>query len=146
MDFSLSAIGISVEALRRHEGFRAEMYKCPAGYWTIGYGHNLEHRAISKEVADLMLFQAVEDTVKELNRRLPFFSSLDNVRQSVLINMGFNLGVNGLLKFRKMIDALEEKNYDLAAHEMLDSKWATQVGSRATELAFMMKAGANEAS
>lgn len=68
-----------------------------------------------------------------------WFTTLDDIRQKVVIDMAFNLGVNGVLSFKNMIQALKEKDYDKAAEEMLDSLWAEQVGNRADRLAKMMR-------
>jgi lysozyme len=67
--------------------------------------------------------------------------SIDSVRADVLVNMAFNMGVNGLLKFKKMIAAIDDRNYDEAAIEMLNSRWAVQVGKRANELSKQMRTG-----
>jgi lysozyme len=72
---------------------------------------------------------------------MPLFLSLNPVRQVVLANMAFNMGMPTLLTFGRMLGALAEKDWDRAAAEVLDSKWARQVGSRATELAELMRRG-----
>ncbi|MCV6587566.1 MAG: hypothetical protein OIF57_00865 [Marinobacterium sp.] len=72
---------------------------------------------------------------------IPIFTRLDAARQLVLANMAYNLGVPRLKGFRKMWRALEQGDYKLAAAEMLDSRWARQVGKRATELAEQRRAG-----
>lgn len=80
--------------------------------------------------------------VKRLhNQLLPSMKNLSPARQEVLVNMSFNLGVEGLFKFRRMWAAIRAHNFDLAADEMLDSKWARQVGSRAEELSEKMRKG-----
>lgn len=127
--------------LKRHEGLRLKPYLCTAGKQTIGYGRNLEQKGITKGEAEYMLSVDIGDVMLELKNRLPIYQSLDSTRQAVLVNMGFNLGVNGLLKFKNMVKALEAKDYAKAAAEMLDSNWAKQVGSRAQELALQMETG-----
>lgn len=79
--------------------------------------------------------------MSDLDRTLPWWRGLDEVRKAILINMCFNLGLPRLMTFRKMLKALEDRNYELAAKEMLDSKWAKQVGNRAIELSEMMRTG-----
>lgn len=125
----------------RHEGLKLKPYRCTAGKLTIGVGRNLDDKGISEAEAMAMLDTDIAEVAVELERRLPLFSKLDDVRKDALINMGFNLGVPGLLKFRGMIAALELSDYDKAAAEMLDSKWAKQVGNRAGELARQMRKG-----
>jgi lysozyme len=127
--------------LVRHEGLRLRPYRCTAGKLTIGVGRNLEDRGISEDEARVLLENDVAQVESELAKALPWFVRLDEVRQRVLINMGFNLGVPGLLAFKQTLAAVERGDYTAASDRMLDSKWARQVGARATELAAMMKEG-----
>lgn len=129
-----------INQLKRHEGFSAKLYRCPAGKLTIGYGINLEE-GISQEVAEMLLHHKVMESRNELVGRFPGFTKLDPVRQDVITNMHFNMGINRLLGFRKMIAALSAQDYDTAAHEMMDSRWALQVGRRAAELSTQMRTG-----
>jgi len=76
-----------------------------------------------------------------LEYRLPWFTELDEVRQAVLVDMGYNLGIDGLLKFKRTLGSVESGNYANAAIQMLESKWATQVGHRAERLSDMMETG-----
>lgn len=132
---------ILIEQLKRHEGMRLKPYKCTAGKLTIGYGRNLEDKGISKHEAELMLSNDIHEVQDELTKRLPVYFKLNQARKDALANMGFNLGVTGLLKFKKMISALESGDYNLAAAEMLDSRWASQVGQRSKELAEQIRTG-----
>lgn len=128
------------EQLILHEGLRLKPYKCPAGYLTIGVGRNLETKGISREEALFLL----RNDIKEIERALSkydWYTKLDPIRQKVLIDMCFNLGLAGLLQFRRMITALNLGDYETAADEMLASKWAKQVGARAQRLAQMMRTG-----
>ena len=130
-----------VEQVKRHEGYRKDLYKCTAGKLTIGYGFNVE-AGISKEVAGKLLEAQLEEIWWQCNKEFSsFWSTLSPKRQNVLVNMVFNLGLGGVKKFKKFIQALEEKDYGRASLEMLDSKWAKQVGDRATELSIQMKNG-----
>lgn len=130
-----------IEQLKRHEGRSLKPYKCTANKTTIGYGRNLDDKGISLEEAEIMLINDIREVESELSRKLMIFISLSKPRQDALVNMGFNLGVAGLLKFSNMIEALNHADYERAAKEMLNSKWAKQVGKRADELARQMKDG-----
>lgn len=130
-----------IEMLKRHEGLRLKPYRCTAGKLTIGYGRNLEDRGISKVEAELMLINDISDFAAKLKTVLPWMEQLDARRALVLVNMGFNLGIEGLLKFTNTLQLIKNGNYDAAAKAMLDSKWAKQVGSRARELAHIIKTG-----
>ena len=127
--------------LKRHEGFRQFPYKDSVGILTIGYGRNLESKGISESEAEWLLKQDVALALLQLQRAVGSFDSLSDVRKSVLVNMTFNMGIAGVMKFKQMLAALEIKDYNKAADAMLDSTWAKQVGKRATELAEKMKAG-----
>jgi|TARA_Y100000114_G_C11752498_1_gene325111 lysozyme len=129
-----------LQQLQRHEGLRLKPYRDAVGKLTIGYGRNLDDRGISEDEAGFMLDNDIDQVVAELER-LPLYLGLDSVRQTVLANMAFNMGVPTLLEFRRMLGALAEKDWDRAADEMLDSKWARQVGSRAVELSELMRRG-----
>lgn len=131
--------------IKQHEGLRLEPYMCPAGKLTIGYGRNLEDNGISKEAAEFLLdedLQIAENEIKILCIRNGVdYNNLDEVRQAVLLDMIFNLGMARLGYFKKMFRALSEGDYYKASAEMLDSLWAAQVKSRAIKLAQMMKDG-----
>lgn len=125
--------------IQRHEGFRPYVYYDTLGFPTGGYGHAfLDRSPISHDVA-VLLFNDDFDRSKSDYDKLGF--DLDPVRRAVIIDMLFNLGLTKIRAFRRMIQALERKHYDKAADEMLDSKWAIQVKSRAFRLAQMMRTG-----
>jgi lysozyme len=125
--------------LVRHEGLRTKPYRDTVGKLTIGVGRNLDDVGISEAEALVLLDTDINHCFRELTRALPFFGSLSSDRQNVLIDMAINLGVAGLLGFKKMIRHLEHSDFKGAASEMLDSKWARQNGARATELSEMMR-------
>lgn len=136
-----------VEQLKRDEGLRLYAYKCPAGKLTIGYGRCIEKDfgGITEQEAEAMLANDVEKFRKELQERCCAYRVLvgseQQERAAVLENMAFNMGTSGLLKFEKMLKAVEYGNYEKAAEEMLCSKWATQVGDRAARLSEQMRLG-----
>jgi lysozyme len=128
-----------IDMLIRHEGLRLKPYRCPAGKLTIGVGRNLDDVGISKEEAMRMLIHDIERVQGEMDRYLPWWTTLDVHRQVVLTNMAFNLGIHGLMKFEKFLLAVQQGDYERAAGEMLDSLWAKQVHRRAVELAALMQ-------
>lgn len=139
---------INLERMRdqlvRHEGLRLKPYRCSAGKLTIGVGRNIEEVGITEEEAMTLLANDINWVIGELDRRVPAFANLNEVRRRVLIDMGFNLGIGRLMKFRRMLAALEAENYARAAVEMMDSRWARQVGNRAARLKRMMETGEEE--
>ena len=121
-----------------HEGLVLKPYKDSVGKLTIGVGRNLDDNGIRPDEADLMLTNDIKSAELDIENNFNFYKDLSHIRQFVLIDMVFNLGISRLLGFKKMISALNLGDYRTAANEMLDSKWATQVGKRATDLAKMM--------
>ncbi|WP_375751592.1 glycoside hydrolase family protein [Vibrio sp. HN007] len=134
---------IATQLLKKHEGLRLKPYHCTANKLTIGYGRNIEDNGISEAEAEVMLQHDINRTLEEA-KTLPFFSSLNETRQAVIVDMMFNLGFNRFKKFERMLIALERNNYNMAAIEMLDSRWAVQVGKRADELSQLMRSGQYE--
>lgn len=129
------------ETLVRHEGLRLKPYKCTAGKLTIGVGRNLDDVGITKEEAMALLDNDIKSVVEQIKKNFKWFDSLCPARQEVVVNMVFNLGINGFLKFKNTIHFIESGQYSQAAIEMLESKWSEQVGNRAKELAKMMAEG-----
>lgn len=126
--------------LERHEGLRLKPYRDTVGKLTIGYGRNLDDVGISPEEAELMLDNDISEAEKHL-KTVDEYNDLDAVRQAVMVNMCFNLGFYGLMGFRKTWLAIARKDYAEAARQMLDSRWARQVGNRAQELSQIMRTG-----
>jgi len=139
MPFDRAAL---IRQIRLHEGERLKPYRCTAGKLTIGVGRNLDDRGITREESAMLLDGDIRLLEIELFRALPWASALDDVRQRVLLDMAFNLGLPGLLRFKRTLEAIRTGQYQQAATMMLDSLWARQVGQRAERLARMMATGA----
>ncbi|TDV04698.1 glycoside hydrolase family protein [Paraburkholderia caballeronis] len=135
--------------LRRDEGVFYRPYDDPLGVLSVGVGHNLQVAPLpagwtyplTDAQVDELLSADIAATLQQLDARLPWWRSLDEVRQRVLANMAFNLGIAGLLAFRKMLAAVQAGNWNTAAYEMRNSKWFSQVGDRAKRLYTAMKTG-----
>ena len=151
-----------IEKLIKSEGLVLNVYKDTLGIDTIGIGRNLEDRGISQQELDDLdiptidhiyeygiteadaVYLATNDVQiveEELVRAHPCVEQLDSVRQLIVMDMAFNMGVPRLCKFVKMWNAIHENKYDVAAKEMLDSRWSNQVKSRSTILANAMHNG-----
>ena len=128
----------AINLIKLHEGLELKPYKCSAGKLTIGWGRNIEDNGISEGEADFLLRNDLMRVQGELSRAVPCFLKLSETRQAVLLDMCFNLGITRFLQFKMMLTALEMEEYEEAAKEMLDSKWAKQVGKRSVRLAEMM--------
>jgi lysozyme len=111
------------------------------GHPTIGDGRALDVNGISKDEAKILRRNDTSRIAGELSERLHWFDDLDAVRQRVLANMAFNLGVAGLIQFHQTLTFTQNGNYAAAADEMLKSQWAKQVGERAIRLSNRMRTG-----
>ena len=127
--------------LKRHEGIRLEPYRCTADKLTIGVGRNLDDRGITEDEAEFLLFNDIGYVHDNLKKELPWFETLNDVRQRVLLDMAFNLGISGLLKFKNTLENIANGKYEKASRNMLASKWAAQVGQRSATLSRMMRTG-----
>lgn len=134
--------------LKRDEGLRLQAYPDPLSGgdpWTIGYGHtgpDVRRGTVwTREKAEQALVEDAERHARELERRAPWIAGLDPVRRRVMHNMAFNLGVEGLLKFKNTLAFVQAGEWERAANGMLASLWAKQVKGRATRLADQMRTG-----
>ena len=130
-----------ITQLKIHEGVRSKVYLDTEGIETIGVGRNLVDRGLSDDEIELMLANDIRDFQEEVESAFPWWSDMDDVRQRVVVDMAFNMGLGSLSKFVNTLAHIENGRYEEASVEMLDSKWARQVGDRANVLSDMMKTG-----
>lgn len=124
-----------------HEGLKLRAYVDTVGKITVGVGRNLTDKGLSPAEATMLMDNDITEAVNDLVHTYPWFLGLSIARRHALIDMRFNLGQHGVNQFQHMIAAISAKDYDEAARQMLASKWATQVGHRADDLASMMRKG-----
>jgi lysozyme len=131
--------------LKGDEGVKPQAYQDHLGFWTIGVGRLVDTRkpgsGLRPEEITFLLNNDIDDRINALGRRLPWFLQLDAARQGVLLNMSFQLGVDGLLGFKNTLRLVERGDYAQAADNMLLSKWATQTPERARRMAEQMRSG-----
>lgn len=127
--------------LKPEEELRLKPYHDSVGKLTIGWGRNLTDNGISKKEAEYFLDNDIKDVIADLQINIPWWNSIDEVRQLVLADMCFNMGIASLLKFHNTLNAIKNHNWKAAYDGMLASKWASQVGTRATKLANIMLTG-----
>ncbi len=128
--------------IKKHEQFKPYLYRDTSGKLTIGWGRNLESRGISVDEAELMFENDFVTAINDL-KFYRWYIDQPKIVQYALIDMCFNLGIIKLLGFKKMIQALHDKDYRKAALEVLDSKYASQVRDRAKDNAIMIREGLN---
>jgi len=125
--------------LKRDEGFRGSPYYDSVGVLTIGYGRNLDDVGITKQEAEVMLSNDVHAAILEVHRVLPNIQQKPWQIRLGIYNMAFNLGINRLLQFTNMLDAMDKDDFDRMSVEALDSRWAEQVGERAQRIARLFR-------
>ena len=131
------------EMLRRHEGVRNFVYLCSEGYETIGVGRNIADSGLglSEDEVDYLLDNDIKRVKTELSDEYFWFGALNEARQEAMIDLSFNLGQTRLRGFKKALDAMSTEDFDRAADEFMDSKWAQQVGMRAVRVTEMIRSG-----
>ena len=132
------------DQLRLDEGERLTAYQDHLGYWTIGVGRLIDSRkggGISRAESDMLLRHDIERVEQAIDRALPWAVTLDPVRRGALVNMGFQLGVSGLLGFAQTLAAIKAGEYQSAADRMLASRWASQTPARARRLSDQVRLG-----
>ena len=139
-----------ISDLKSDEGCKLHAYPDPLSGgepWTIGYGATgptiTKNTIWSQAMADNDLSVRVGKLTTQLQNALPWFHQLDDLRQDVLVNMAYNLGLNGLLAFHQTLNSVANGQYDAAADEMLQSKWAHQLPNRSARLSQQMRTGAH---
>jgi lysozyme len=133
-----------IRQLKADEGVVTHAYQDHLGYWTIGVGRLIDKRkggGLRPSEIDFLLQNDIDDRIEALTRRLPWFQDLDDARRGVLLNMSFQLGVDGLMGFKNTLKLVELGDYAAAAKNMLLSKWATQTPARANRMAAQMRTG-----
>lgn len=141
--------------LEFHEGFRAKPYFCSQGKRTIGIGRNLEAKPlteterlaiknpenITKQEAYFLLENDIKEVIMLLYNMVRCFSKLDDERKYALIDMGFQMGVSGVCKFKNMLAAMDAGDFEKASKECLNSAYAKQTPARARRIARLIQTG-----
>jgi lysozyme len=132
---------IITETLIQAEGLKLRPYRCTGGALTIGVGRNLDAKGITEAEARFMLANDIEEVWRAVVTNLPWVTKLTDTRQRVICEMGFQLGIGGLLSFKNTLAAVQAGRYADAAAGMLQSRWASQTPRRVQRLAAMMRQG-----
>ena len=129
------------QKIKQEEGFCGKVYACTENKLTIGYGFNLESSEMPVEVADIWLTINLNKLNIALLSEFWWFKGLDEGRRIVVVDMAYQMGVRGLKGFKGMIAAIIDRDYERAAYELLDSKYARQTPNRANRNAEIMRTG-----
>lgn len=134
-----------VEELKLDEGFRSHPYTDSLGYWTIGYGHHdgvtAKTAPISKEDAEFLLIERMEEAWDDAKAVVPSFDNLDGPRKGALLNLAYNLGRKKLSGFHGTLKAIDDQDWELAGKRLLNSLYARQVKNRAKRVSYRLEFG-----
>ena len=128
-----------IESIKKHEGYRNRVYRCTEGFDTIGYGFAIKDLRLDEDIASIILHRKIDDIVVQCYESFWWFREKPLKAQNIIIEMVYQLGLNGFGKFKKTIDFIAKNKWSKAGDEMLDSKWARQTPHRAKELSERMK-------
>ena len=128
-----------LESIKHHEGFVEHVYDDSLGIPTIGYGFAIKDLVLEEDLCDEILLRKLRILGKSVMGKFPFFDSLPSDCKTVLMEMCYQLGVTGVSKFKKALKAMEDGDWEKAADEMLDSKWAKQTPNRAKEMSNIIR-------
>ena len=137
-------MGQLVDTLKRHEGVKAFAYQCTADKTTIGVGRFIDEDGgigLSYDEIEYLLMNDIERCDAELRAAYDWYGDLKKPRRDAMINLCFNLGLTRLRGFVKALEAMSREQYDVAADEFMDSRWAKQVGDRAVEVTELIRSG-----
>jgi len=140
----VSWINKATDQIKKDEGLVLHVYDDSLGYSTIGYGRLVDRRkggGISQDEATFLLNNDVQSKLYALEKTIPWITGLDDARKGVLLNMTFQMGISGLLKFKNTLAKIEMGDYENASANMLKSLWARQTPNRANRLAEQMRTG-----
>ena len=128
-----------INSIKAHEGYEPMVYQCTEGHDTIGVGFKVDDLFLSEKVCDLILEEKLNDLIPRIERKLSWFRYAQDEVKLVIVNMSYQMGLNGVLQFKRALAAMEIKNWEMAADEMLDSHWDRQTSRRANELADIIR-------
>ena len=128
-----------LESIKHHEGFVDHVYDDSLGIPTIGYGFAIKDLVLEEDLCDEILLRKLQILGRSVMGKFPFFDSLPSDCKSVLMEMCYQLGVTGVSKFKKALKAMDDGDWEKAADEMLDSKWAKQTPRRAKEMSDIIR-------
>jgi len=132
---------ILFDQLKNFEGLELKPYRCTSNKLTIGLGRNLEDNGITEDEAYYLASNDLENLMHELDRNIPWWDNLNESRRRALLNLAYNVGTPTLMKFKKTLEHLKKGLYTEASEEVLQSRWADQVGRRAIFISEVFKTG-----
>ena len=128
-----------IENIKKNEGYVKMVYKDSLGIDTIGYGFAIKDLELDEDICDEILLRKLKDLEQKVNKKFGWFKYMPPNIKDVVMEMCYQLGVTGFSRFRKTIAFLQDKRWEDASVEMLDSLWAKQTPNRAKALSVIVK-------
>jgi len=128
-----------VDSIKQHEGYVPTVYKDSLGIDTIGYGFAIKDLELDKDICDIILERKLKDLIVKIRSKFQWYSYMPLEIQDIITEMCYQLGVYGFSRFKKTIAYLQNKQWEEASVEMLDSRWAEQTPNRAKEMSNRVK-------
>ena len=128
-----------IESIKKHEGYVGIVYKDSLGIDTIGYGFAIKDLELDEDICEIILERKLRELETRVNLKFKWFMYMPQEIKDVVMEMCYQLGVGGVSKFKKTIAYLQNKQWEEASVEMLDSLWAKQTPNRAKELSNRVK-------
>ena len=128
-----------IDSIKQHEGYVGIVYKDSLGIDTIGYGFTIKDLELDEDICEIILERKLKELETRVNLKFKWFMYMPQVIKDVVMEMCYQLGVGGVSKFKKTIAYLQNKQWEEASVEMLDSLWAKQTPNRAKELSNRVK-------
>ena len=128
-----------LKKIKEQEGFKSRVYKCTEGYDTIGYGFAVKDLELDEDIAEEILLRKLEKLIQRVRAKFKWLDTVPHEVQGVLVNMSYQMGVNGVSKFKKALHAMQMFQWKIAADELMDSRWARQTPNRAKELSNIIR-------
>ena len=126
-----------IKKIEFEEGYKTKVYPCTAGYKSVGFGRNLDidrkfpdsvinllgNGKVREAYETLLLFD-INKKIKRLNKRIGWWVKLPDDAKLVIIDLAYNLGVGGLLSFKKTLRYIKKRQWISASKELLNSDYA----------------------
>ena len=128
-----------IESIKKHEGYVGIVYKDSLGIDTIGYGFAIKDLELDEDICEIILERKLKELETRVNLKFKWFIYMPQEIKDVVMEMCYQLGVGGVSKFKKTIAYLQNKQWEEASVEMLDSLWAKQTPNRAKEMSNRVK-------
>ena len=128
-----------INSIKKHEGYVGIVYKDSLGIDTIGYGFAIKDLELDEDICEIILERKIIELIDRINIKFPWYKYMPQEIKNIIIEMCYQLGVTGFSKFKKTIAYLQNKQWNDASVEMLDSRWAKQTPNRAKEMSERVK-------